>query len=109
MTLSRSWFLLGLVPAAVYVLWRRRRDKSRQGPRLKPKRLILVRHGESQGNVDKSIYATTPDHALHLTERGWIQAQCAGRELRSIIGDEPTVFYVSPYVRTRETLHAISQ
>merc|ERR1711998_681070 len=56
-----------------------------------------------------TIYANVPDHALHLTEVGWRQAQRAGQELRRILGTEETVFYVSPYVRTRETLHAVAQ
>ena len=33
----------------------------------RPRRIILVRHGESQGNVDDAIYETVPDHALTLT------------------------------------------
>ena len=102
------WLLLGLLPTVAYALWRLRRARRVQS-RVRPKRLILVRHGESQGNVNHTIYATVPDHALHLTDRGWEQAQSAGRELRRIVGEEPTVFYVSPYVRTRETMHAIVQ
>lgn len=106
----RSLLLLASASAgaAALLLWLHRR-RLQVAPLLKPKRLILVRHGESQGNVDQKIYASVPDHALHLTERGWAQAQCAGRELRRILGDEPAVWYVSPYVRTRETLHAIAQ
>merc|ERR1711934_804722 len=74
-----------------------------------PKRLIFVRHGQSQGNVDHAIYRTSPDNALHLTEKGWEQALCAGRELKAIIGEETVQWYVSPYVRTRETFHAIAK
>ena len=74
-----------------------------------PKRLILVRHGESQGNVDDGIYEHTADNALHLTKKGWGQAESAGRALREIVGDESVHFYVSPYVRTRETFHAIAK
>ena len=36
----------------------------------RPKRIVLVRHGESQGNVDDTIYETVPDHALSLTPQG---------------------------------------
>lgn len=36
----------------------------------RPKRIVLVRHGESQGNVDDAIYETVPDHALSLTPKG---------------------------------------
>lgn len=72
-----------------------------------PRRLILVRHGESEGNVDQNIYQSVADGLLHLTEEGWKQARCAGRELKKLIGDEPVKFMVSPYVRTRETFNAI--
>lgn len=72
-----------------------------------PKRLILVRHGESEGNIDHRIYESVADGLLHLTEKGWQQAYCAGRSLKDIIGDENVEFEVSPYVRTRETFNAL--
>ncbi len=31
---------------------------------MKPKRILLARHGESVGNVDKSAYARIPDYAF---------------------------------------------
>lgn len=74
-----------------------------------PKRLILIRHGESEGNVDRDIYKHTADHGIHLTERGWHQALAAGMELHKIVGKESVKFFVSPYVRTRETFHAIAK
>lgn len=37
---------------------------------MKPNKLFLVRHGESEGNVNKSIYAEKPDYTLELTEAG---------------------------------------
>ncbi|MEU9402876.1 histidine phosphatase family protein [Streptomyces sp. SID4985] len=70
----------------------------------RPRRIILVRHGESTGNVDDSVYEREPDHALALTERGRRQAEHTGERLREIVGDEPVSVYVSPYRRTHETL-----
>ncbi|MFD8913401.1 histidine phosphatase family protein [Streptomyces sp. NPDC059575] len=70
----------------------------------RPRRIILVRHGESTGNVDDSVYEREPDHALALTERGRRQAEHTGDRLREIVGDEPVSVYVSPYRRTHETL-----
>jgi len=75
----------------------------------RPLRLIFVRHGESEGNLDRSITATVPDHMLHLTATGRQQALDAGQRLRSILGTESVKFTVSPYVRTRETLNGILQ
>lgn len=35
-----------------------------------PKNIILVRHGESLGNVDEQAYVTTADWRIPLTEKG---------------------------------------
>jgi len=80
----------------------------------RPRRIILVRHGESLGNVDESTYVTTPDWKVPLTARGREQAREAGRRLQSIVvGDDPgegphNVFlYYSSYRRTVETFREI--
>ena len=74
----------------------------------RPKRLILVRHGESEGNVDRAAYASTPDSQIALTERGFAQALVAGLQIRQLIGETETVrFFVSPYMRARQTVLAI--
>lgn len=70
---------------------------------MKPNRILLIRHGESEGNVDKGRYLTVPDYALPLTPRGIEQAQLAGSELKEIIGSENVYVYVSPFFRTRQT------
>ncbi|KAA8493156.1 Phosphoglycerate mutase-like protein AT74 [Porphyridium purpureum] len=74
---------------------------------MRPARIILVRHGESHGNVDKSVFAYTHDSKVLLTTRGWQQARTAGRKLRTILGTGPTCVYLSPYARTKQTLCAI--
>lgn len=70
---------------------------------MKPNRIILVRHGESEGNLDKDKYRTIPDYALNLTSKGIEQAQAAGAEIRDILGGESVYVYLSPYFRTRQT------
>ena len=78
-------------------------------------RILLVRHGESLGNVDPLIHATTADHAVPLSARGVEQAQEAGRVVdrfyREQLGtDRPHVrLWVSPYLRTRQTADALMQ
>ena len=49
---------------------------------MKPRRIILIRHGESQGNRNPESYATIPDYALELTDTGKQQAFEAGKALR---------------------------
>ncbi|KAL1204647.1 Phosphoglycerate mutase-like protein AT74H [Cardamine amara subsp. amara] len=84
-----------------------------------PKRIILMRHGESAGNIDAGAYATTPDHKIPLTEEGREQAREAGKKMRALIsthsGDGAcgenwrAYFYVSPYERTRTTLREVGK
>jgi hypothetical protein len=104
-------------------------------------RIILIRHGESLGNIDERAYATTADWRIPLTELGREQARNAGRLIAMHLGrdayddvdlndivhgevndddgrrenDSKTAaatrgkifFYVSPYLRTRQTLREI--
>ena len=76
---------------------------------MKPHRIILVRHGESEGNADKNHYRTIPDYALMLTPNGVAQARQAGREIKEIIGSENIHVYLSPYFRTRQTCQYIRE
>lgn len=72
-----------------------------------PKRLILIRHGESEANVDRSQYARIPDWRIVLTPRGKKEARDCGQRLRRIVKDEPLFIYYSPYKRTRQTLDEV--
>jgi broad specificity phosphatase PhoE len=79
-----------------------------------PLDLVLVRHGESEGNVaveaDKTgdtalftdAYMTTPGHQWRLTEHGREQARTIGAW---VAAEFPKFhrYYSSPYVRTKET------
>ncbi|MFF2862346.1 histidine phosphatase family protein [Streptomyces rubiginosohelvolus] len=72
----------------------------------RPQRIVLVRHGESEGNADDTVYEREPDHALRLTATGLRQAREAGEQLRGQFGDERVSVYISPYRRTHETFRA---
>jgi len=74
---------------------------------MKPKRIILIRHGQSLGNIDKSIYSKLPDYKLPLTEEGKTQADNCGIKLKKTTKNEKCIFYVSPLWRTRETYQGI--
>lgn len=69
------------------------------------KRRILIRHGESLGNVDPSKYFEMPDHAIPLTQNGIQQAIQAGQQLNNIEGSFG--FYYSPYHRAMATMQNI--
>jgi broad specificity phosphatase PhoE len=70
---------------------------------MKPNRILLIRHGESQGNIDINQYQTVPDYALSLTPKGIEQSKEAGDKIKEIIGSESVHVYLSPYIRTRQT------
>lgn len=94
--------------------------------RIMPRRVVMIRHGESEGNVNETMYQTNPDNSLGLTKVGWEQARMAGKVLRHEIlargqqrrtsgggsasaQTQQTVhFIVSPYVRTMETFHGLA-
>jgi broad specificity phosphatase PhoE len=76
---------------------------------MRPNRIILIRHGESEGNIDKSQYLTFPDYALNLTPKGIEQAREAGKTLKDLIGNEGLYVYLSPYFRTRQTFQCLNE
>jgi hypothetical protein len=82
------------------------------GMQPRPQRIILVRHGQSEGNIDEGAYTRIPDSKIALTEVGWKQAVLCGKKIRKIIenddvDDWQVYFYVSPYRRTLQTLRGI--
>lgn len=66
-------------------------------------RLILLRHGESVGNLDESAFCRIPDHSMALTAAGEDQARAAGDRLRPVLGTGLIDVFVSPYRRTWQT------
>lgn len=85
-------------------------DYVREGaePWNRPKRIVLIRHAESEGNVDETMYMRKPDHRIELTDKGKAQAREAGKRLRDMLGPDETVYvYVSPYLRTMQTLYEL--
>jgi len=75
-------------------------------------RILLVRHGYSEGNHDTSKYHEKGDQNIGLTETGWNEAYQAGKFLKDyyLRNNEnpkwPHIF-LSPYTRTRETMSGI--
>jgi len=76
-------------------------------------RILLVRHGESIGNVDKGTYREVADHAVPLTVQGRAQAKKAGKFLleyyRSNPFPNPQRVWTSPYLRAIQTADEIEK
>jgi len=73
----------------------------------RPINILLVRHGVSQANLDRSLYMRFPDTKVPLAEEGHEQARAAGEAIAAWLKSRPdpggTRIYCSPYQRTRET------
>ena len=74
---------------------------------LRPVRIALLRHGESEANLDKTIYERLLDHAVPLTAHGHEQAAAVGKKLRELFENEPVRAYVSPYLRALQTVESL--
>ena len=70
---------------------------------MKPKHIILVRHGQSEANVIKGIYIDTPDHLVNLTDMGKQQCAESAELLKEYLHDKNVTVWQSPYNRTRQT------
>ncbi|XP_009385739.2 phosphoglycerate mutase-like protein AT74H isoform X1 [Musa acuminata AAA Group] len=89
-------------------------ERSMAAPCPRPRRIILVRHGQSEGNVDESVYTRVPDPKIGLTPKGWRDAEECGLRIRDLVAgdgadDWKVYFYVSPYRRTLETLRGLGK
>ncbi|RCK64441.1 Broad-range acid phosphatase DET1 [Candida viswanathii] len=89
----------------------------------RPKYILIVRHGESEGNCDKAVNRYTPNHLVSLTQNGQMQALQAGEALLKFLLDQrleenneetgtkrnprSIMFFTSPYLRTRQTCNNI--
>ncbi len=74
------------------------------------RRIFLVRHGESEANVDKSIHFHTADHAISSSDTGIRQIEDVAQFLQGYIYDDgyktgryKCRLWTSPYKRTRQT------
>ena len=76
---------------------------------MRPARIILVRHGQSEGNAEATRYENVPDYALTLTPAGVEQGRRAGYEIRQLVSGGTVRVYLSPYCRTRQTYDAIRE
>jgi broad specificity phosphatase PhoE len=84
-----------------------------------PKRLWLVRHGQSQGNVARDAADEAGAHEIDIEMRdvdvplsalGGKQAEAAGRWFAALPRDErPEIVLSSPYVRARQTAKIICE
>jgi hypothetical protein len=81
--LTNKWLIIGGTLALTYGLSKLFKDRINDyigfkiisriknvHRKFRPARIILVRHGESEGNVNSLVYTTTQDHEINITEKG---------------------------------------
>jgi len=73
-----------------------------------PIRIYLVRHGQSEANLDNAVNARLPDHRVELSPNGKEQAAAVGAHLAQTLATAQRIrIFCSPYVRARQTSAAI--
>jgi broad specificity phosphatase PhoE len=74
---------------------------------MKPDRIIIIRHGQSIGNINKDVHETIPDPDLELTSLGRDQAEQAGK-LINLFAGRSSVIYTSSFNRAKHTAAILS-
>ena len=71
------------------------------------KRLFVVRHGESEANVELRVHDTVPNRYIPLTENGKKHAKDAAnkifKEISPINSHDSTIIFCSDYKRAKDT------
>lgn len=75
---------------------------------MNPQKIIVMRHAESQEDVDKTVYAHTADLDVALSPRGEKQSINISNTLSNTLGKRRVHFYISPGVRLRQTYELMS-
>lgn len=73
--------------------------------------IYVVRHGQSQGNADPSIYGTMPNQEIPLSEKGVLEAIDAGVKLRTQVDEDKKRSYdlcTSRTVSTAQQVYAFA-
>ena len=73
-----------------------------------PEKILLVRHGQSEANLNSKVYSTTPNNKISLTEKGEEEAREVAKKIQKIIYPNETLkFYISSYKRALQTFYEI--
>ncbi len=65
----------------------------------RPKRIIIIRHAESLGNLDNVVYSNVADWKIPITHAGAAAAKESAQEIAALVGNDPVFAYTSPYRR----------
>jgi broad specificity phosphatase PhoE len=74
---------------------------------MKKIKLYLIRHGQSEGNVNSQVYHTTRDCDVKLTTVGHKQSLDAGEQLCTLLQGQTPRIICSSYTRAKQTAQNI--
>ena len=70
---------------------------------MNPRKIIVMRHAESQEDIDKTVYAHTADLDITLSKNGEAQATNVSAKFLGLLSGGTVHFYMSPGLRLRQT------
>lgn len=73
------------------------------GCKMNPRKIIVMRHAESQEDIDKTVYAHTADLDVTLSNNGEAQATNVSAKFLGLLSGSTVHFYISPGLRLRQT------
>lgn len=75
---------------------------------MNPRKIIVMRHAESQEDVDKMVYAHTADLNVALSPAGKKQSVNVSAKLAGLLSGRIVHFYISPGLRLRQSYDLIT-
>lgn len=74
------------------------------------RRIIVVRHGQSEADVNLAEYCRQADFRIKLTPQGEAEARKVGATIKTLIPENESVyFYWSPFIRSRQSLQNVQE
>lgn len=71
--------------------------------------LYLVRHGESEGNLDHSIYEKVPNEEVNLTKKGIREIKKTAKQIKKNLNRSSIYLITSPFRRTMNSSKIIAK
>lgn len=75
---------------------------------MNPRKIVVMRHAESQEDIDKTVYAHTADLDIALSKTGEMQAANVSQKLLGLLSGCAVHFYMSPGLRLRQTYEVMA-
>jgi len=75
---------------------------------MNPRKIIVMRHAESEEDIDKTVYAHTTDLDIVLSPNGEKQSMNVSAKLVGLLSGKTVHFYISPGLRLRQSYNLMA-